>query len=156
MRVYYSDEPIVEGLENDYDHSIFLAGPTPRSVDIKSWRPKAIQILERMDYKGLVWYPERFKWDNVNYLDQVKWEKWGLNACKRIVFWVPRSIPDMPALTTNIEFGRYVDSGRAIYGRPDEAVKCNYLDWMYYDVTGNGHINNLETLLEEAIESNSK
>jgi len=152
MEVYTSDRPINKGLENEYNHSIFLAGPTPRSDDVKSWRPKAIGILGNMDYNGLVWTPEVQGEAKYDYIHQVEWEKWGLNACKKIVFWIPRSIPDMPAFTTNVEFGRYVDSGRVIYGRPDEAVKCAYLDWMYKDLTGKDPINNLENLLKESIE----
>ena len=57
----------------------------------------------------------------------------------------------MPAFTTNVEFGRYIGSGRVVYGRPDNAEKCRYLDWLYQDVTGNKYHNTLKGTLEEAI-----
>ena len=154
MRVYYSTSPIDKSVSDEYEHSLFLAGPTPRSDDVESWRPTALQILEELEYDGLVWVPEGEPGDPKfcgDYIHQVKWEKWGLTTCKIIVFWVPRSIPDMPAFTTNVEFGRYVDSGRAIYGRPDEAVKCGYLDWLYMDAIHCQPYNDLNKILKAAI-----
>ncbi len=46
MRVYYSNKPIDNEVRATYTHSIFLAGPTPRSKNVLSWRPKAIRILK--------------------------------------------------------------------------------------------------------------
>ena len=40
-------------------------------------------------------------------------------------------MPDMPALTTNVEFGYYVRDSRTLYGRPDAAVLNQYLDRLY-------------------------
>ncbi|CAF1638788.1 unnamed protein product [Adineta ricciae] len=34
----------------------------------------------------------------------------------------------MPGFTTNIEFGEDLHSGKIVYGRPDSAEKCRYLD----------------------------
>jgi hypothetical protein len=56
-----------------------------------------------------------------SYLDQVEWEYAGLESCTAVAFWVPRQLPTLPGFTTNVEFGRYVDSGRCVYGRPDGA-----------------------------------
>ena len=152
MRTYYSNEPINDEILLRYDHGIFLAGPTPRSREVKSWRPEALNILNNLQYKGIVWVPEySIKPINFDYMSQVEWEKWGLESCTKIVFWIPRVLPDMPAFTTNVEFGRYIDSGRIIYGRPDNAEKCKYLDWMYMDVIGYEPFNNLNQLLEKAI-----
>jgi hypothetical protein len=131
MNVIYADQPIEKLLELSR-HNIFLAGPTPRSPDVPSWRPDAIDILAGFNYSGQVLVPERSdKTWKMNYEDQVEWEHYGLENCYRIAFWVPRVMETMPALTTNVEFGRYVASGRARYGRPDDAVKCRYLDWLY-------------------------
>ena len=154
MRVYYSDEVIDDNILKEYDHSIFLAGPTPRDKKVKSWRPDALKILEDLEYDGLVFVPELEENEgDFNYLNQVEWEKWGLESCKKIVFWVPRKIPEMSAYTTNVEFGRYVDSGRAVYGRPNDAEKCDYLDWMYEGVTGDKPFDNLEETLKKALKN---
>ena len=33
--------------------------------------------------------------------------------------------------TTNVEFGYWLHTGKALYGRPDDAKKIKYLDWLY-------------------------
>ena len=106
MRIYYGTDPIDQDVLNQYPHSIFLAGPTPRSEDVPSWRPKACKILEELGYKGLVFAPEPEGEAWPNYIDQVDWEQWGLTSCDTIVFWVPRDLKDMPALLLmlNLDF----------------------------------------------------
>ena len=47
MRINYSDEKIV-----DSDKSIFLAGPTPRGENAKSWRVDACKKLEELGFDG--------------------------------------------------------------------------------------------------------
>jgi hypothetical protein len=44
MKLIYSDQP----LPNLKEPAIFLAGPTPRSLNVASWRPEAIKILEQL------------------------------------------------------------------------------------------------------------
>jgi hypothetical protein len=126
MNIAYSDKPLV--VEKN---SIFLAGPTPRTTDVKSWRPKAIQVLEELEYKGQVIVPERENWEGTDYLEQVEWENIGLNECAAIVFWVPRDLDTMPAFTTNVEFGRFCQDPRTLYGRPEDSPNNRYLDWLY-------------------------
>ena len=128
-------------------HSIFLAGPTPRTPAVPSWRPEAIQELRRIDYRGIVLAPEPFA---PSVLQQLEWEKAGLENCSAIVFWVPRDLVTLPGFTTNVEFGRYVGSGRALYGRPDGAPHTGYLDWMYQDVCGMEPYDSLRSLMRAA------
>lgn len=129
MNVFYSDSALNLNLDV---HSIFLAGPTPRSLKVPSWRPEALRILEELNYHGQVIVPERFvKAEHVDYDAQVEWENYGTENCSRLVFWIPRDLKTMPAFTTNVEFGRYVKSGKAMYGRPTESPKNRYLDWLY-------------------------
>ena len=79
------------------------------------------------------------------------WEREGLTKASIIVFWIPRSLPDMPAFTTNVEFGYWLHSKKIIYGRPDDAVKIKYLDWLYELDYNERPFNNLDDLLEEAV-----
>jgi hypothetical protein len=151
MNIIYSDEPIEERLKLNI-HSIFLAGPTPRSKDIYSWRPIAIDVLNYLQYDGQVIVPERKdKAEHIDYIGQVEWELFGLTHCKSIVFWVPRNMKTMPGLTTNVEFGKYASYSNTFYGRPDWAVKCIYLDWFYKKFNNKPIHNTLNTLLKEAI-----
>lgn len=148
MKVNYSDEKIL--LNNP---SIFLAGPTPRKIGVKSWRPEAIKILNNLGFNGTVYIPEHATKPKYDYLDQVEWEKAGLENADIIVFWVPRELKDMPAFTTNTEFGYYLASktDQVVYGRPKDAPKNRYLDWLYKTKTGKTPFNTLEETLTTAV-----
>ena len=128
--------------------SIFLAGPTPREKHVTSWRPDAIDALERACFEGDVLAPEPFEG---GFDAQVAWEFYCLEGCSVVCFWVPRDLKDMPAFTTNVEFGRYSGSGKALYGRPDRAPKTRYLDWLYSTVAGKTPFSSLEELMQEAV-----
>ncbi|MBM7775370.1 8-oxo-dGTP pyrophosphatase MutT (NUDIX family) [Actinokineospora baliensis] len=108
--------------------SVFLAGPTPRSPEVPSWRPAAVAELEaRWSGSGtlVVFVPEPLDGVWPDYTDQRTWElRWG-DRCDVVLFWIPRG-PGMPALTTNDEFGRWKDSGRVVLGTPPEAESVRY------------------------------
>lgn len=149
MVVFYSDKPLTLDVAT---HSIFLAGPTPRSKTVMSWRPEALRILTDLGYKGQVIVPEpQAPQENFDYTTQVEWENLGTEKCKTLVFWIPRKIDTMPAFTTNVEFGRYVVSGKALYGRPPKSEKNTYLDWLYAKFNNNPIYDNLNDLLTAAI-----
>lgn len=148
MIVNYSDEsPVLNS------NSIFLAGPTPRKKEILSWRPDAIKILNELKFSGIVYVPEHKQEtkEDYDYLTQVEWEHTCLENCGVICFWVPRKLPDMPAFTTNVEFGRYVGKSKVVYGRPDWSEKNNYLDWLYHKITGETPVNTMENLIKIAL-----
>lgn len=147
MEVNYSDQNVIKGKK-----SIFLAGPTPRDKDAKSWRKEACSILKKLDFEGVVYVPEFSSWKpKESYVDQAMWEREALTESTVIVFWIPRHLPDMPAFTTNVEFGYWLHSGKVIYGRPDDAEKIKYLDWLYELDYNDKPYNNLKELLEMAI-----
>lgn len=120
--VYALEEPPAT-----YAKAIFLAGPTPRQAGVLSWRPQALRLLEQLGYDGVVFVPESRsgKWHG-NYDHQVAWEGRCLNLADCIVFWVPRNMVDMPALTTNDEWGTWKDSGKVVFGAPPDAVSVRY------------------------------
>jgi hypothetical protein len=153
MKVLYSSDPVFSGSD---EPSIFLVGPTPRRADVLSWRPKAIEILERLKFSGTVLVPERQDWSvKFTYDDQVFWEQEGLFHCTLIAAWVPRDMGTMPALTTNVEFGYWIasDPKKLFYGRPDNAPSTRYLDWMYEEHTFRKPASTLETLLVNCLEN---
>ena len=127
MKINYSDQEVIKG-----EKSIFLAGPTPRGENVKSWRESACSYLETIGFTGVVYVPEYSTWKpKTDYVDQAMWERIALTEASVILFWIPRELPDMPAFTTNVEFGYWLHSGKVVYGRPNEAVKIKYLDWLY-------------------------
>ncbi len=134
------------------DSSIFLVGPTPRDMETQSWRGEMIKQLEEAGFKGTVFTPEpRGGGWSRDYNDQVNWEKKHLEMADVIIAWVPRELTKMPALTTNVEFGRYISSNKMLYGRPDNAEKCRYLDWMYEDFGFGKPFNQMKDIAEAAV-----
>lgn len=126
MRVIYAHQIIPK----DIHPSIFLAGPTPRDNSVRSWRPEATKILRDLGFDGTILIPEAEDgvWRN-NYDDQIEWEWNGLSSASCIVFWIPRDLTTMPAFTTNIEWGRWYESGKIVLGYPEGTPKMSYFKY---------------------------
>jgi hypothetical protein len=145
-----------EQAPDSYHAAIFLVGPTPRSNKDQSWRPEALKLIDDF-YKNqelsivvLIPEPRNGVFYENNYLDQVGWEKQFLEMADVILAWVPRDMKtSLAGLTTNIEFGKYIESGKLFYGRPKNADKIRYLDWMYTDVTGRQPVASLAALTNQ-------
>ncbi len=148
MIINYSDQEVIKNSK-----SIFLAGPTPRGENVESWRTAACEKLEQLGFDGVVYVPEYSTWKpKADYVDQAEWEREALSNASVIAFWIPRSLPDMPAFTTNVEFGYWLHTGKVLYGRPDEAKKIKYLDWLYKKDTNKEPYSNIEDLLNGSVE----
>lgn len=150
--IYYYDEP-----PNSYTKSIFLAGPSPRTSDTQSWRPEALRILEAKGFDGVVFVPEPKPGDNSQYewSKAPKWEHRMLDMADIVLFWVPRDISilpndelKLPGFTTNVEFGHWVNSGKAVLGYPPRAPHTSYLRFMADEF----HVPTLFTL-EDTVDS---
>ena len=139
MQVIYATEPAPQTLTK----SLFLAGPSPRRAEHPNWRVRALVHLEQQGYDGVVFLPlpRNGQWDH-SYVAQVDWETQCLNMADKIVFWCPRDLTvcedvlkgesaekamNLPAFTTNMEFGLWVNSGKAVLGYPKDATKLRYL-----------------------------
>ncbi|MBI4142827.1 NUDIX hydrolase [Candidatus Uhrbacteria bacterium] len=140
MQIIYAQEPLPDRVVK----TLFLAGPTPRTAAVRSWRPEALRMLADRGYDGTVLCPEdraiggmHGDWDA-----QLEWERNAMERADCILFWVPRdltvtrsilsgeSVEDalcFPAFTTNIEFGRWEDSGKVVLGFPPNAPNTRYL-----------------------------
>ena len=145
-----------EELPKQLTKSIFLAGPTPRNDKSLGWRNEALQILDNLNYDGVVYVPENrddkpFNPDDKD--DQIEWEHKCLKAADAIVFWIPREFREdheMIALTTNVEFGLFFNTDKLVIGGPDDAVKNDYLKKISKGKYA-WH-NNLPELLKDAID----
>jgi 8-oxo-dGTP pyrophosphatase MutT (NUDIX family) len=124
MQIVYAQEDF----PGTFARSLFLAGPAPRSKEVASWRPEALEILRQSGYNGVVFVPElRAKKWNGKYHEQIAWEEKALSMSDCIIFWIPRELVHMPAFTTNIEYGEWLKSGKIVMGSPKDAPKMSYL-----------------------------
>lgn len=132
--VYAMQEP-----PESWAGSLFLAGPTPRSeAPVPSWRPEALTYLEGIGFEGVVFVPETEDGTWLHDYDiQVQWETQMMHMADVVLFWVPRDLKTMPAFTTNVEFGRWVDSQKIVLGHPPRAPKTRYLDALIEEVSQN-------------------
>lgn len=134
MNVVFS----LEEMPVSFGKSIFLAGPTRRTVDVESWRPYALAILEDLGYDGVVFVPENREGVTNAYDSGLYpvWEHAAMDRSDAVVFWVPRDLETLPAFTTNVEFGLLAKSGKAVFGAPNSAPKNGYLRFIAnkYDV----------------------
>ena len=147
MKAIFARQPFPEDMNN----SIFMAGPTPRSPDVKSWRPDAIALFFNCGYDGTLLIPEGDCFEaKVNYDDQVGWEEEGLKKASCIMFWIPREMKTMPALTTNDEWGTWKNSGKVVLGVPFDAEKCRYQIY-YANKLGIPFANTLDHAVKNAI-----
>jgi len=151
VKVVYAKQPFPE----EWTSAIFLAGPTPRDPQTPSWRPDALKLLDEMGYDGVVMVPEdaEGEWGSgpEAYMNQVDWERKGLDLADVILFWVPREMERMPALTTNVEFGRYVTSDKIIFGAPEWAKSVRYLESMLKTETGGQRHLDLKGTIQAAL-----
>lgn len=150
MELNYSDKKVITSNKK----SIFLAGPTPRDEETISWRKDAIKYLKEKEFDGIIYVPEDEFIRKNDYVDQAEWEREALTKATIIVFWIPRELEKMPAFTTNVEFGYWLAKtpDKIIYGRPDNAKKIKYLDWLYKKESDIEIFNSLEKAINKALE----
>jgi hypothetical protein len=100
-------------------------------TEIPAWRKDALAHLRKVMFAGHVFVPElkNFAAPDKSFDRQQQWQwEWrALEHASFIVFWVPRTMRELPGLTTNIEFGMYGSSGKAVFGAPPEAEHVDYL-----------------------------
>lgn len=145
----------LEDLPKNITKSIFLAGPTPRSNSIISWRKEAIKLLKENNYDGVVFIPEPRNGEfTSNYDNQIEWEEKMMDLSDCILFWIDRKLrPDFEniALTTNIEWGKYCNSGKVVVGFPEDAEKTRYIKHQIDKLQLN-YNDTLEKTIKEALE----
>lgn len=106
-----------------------------------------------MGFDGVVYVPEYSTWKpKEDYVDQAMWERIALTDAMIILSWIPRKLPDMAAFITNVEFGYWLHSGKVVYGRPNDASKIKYLDWLYRLYYDKIPYENLQSLLGASAE----
>ncbi|WP_338483847.1 nucleoside 2-deoxyribosyltransferase domain-containing protein [Streptomyces sp. SCSIO 75703] len=124
--VHVSQEP-----PGSWDAAVYLCGPTPTDPEEPSWRSSAVAAL-RAAWAGpgrlAVFLPEpEGSGSYPPYAEQIAWEETAMRRCDVVLFWIPRSMDRLPGLVSNIKWGAWHDSGRAVLGAPPEAERMAYL-----------------------------
>lgn len=126
MKVIYAGESL-----DNLERSVFLAGPTPRDGSV-GWRPSALDLFEHVGFDGTVLVPEPVGgWEvGVDYSHQIDWEYEAMEKADIVMFWIPREMKKMPAMTTNFEFGYWIakDPTKMRVGWPSYAEKMRYFE----------------------------
>jgi hypothetical protein len=130
LNLVHAREPVPTGT------SVFLAGPTPRSDAVRSWRPAAIDTIAAQ-WRGseplTVFIPEdRNRSRTFRYEQQVDWEIEARDRARAILFWIPRDMTTLPGMTTNVEFGMDVTTGRAVLGCPPGCPNPEHNRYLIY------------------------
>lgn len=134
--------------------SVFLAGCSPRKDQDVAWRKEAIELFKHWENLGhdkiqtlIIPEPETGIWDN--YESVIDWELKYLNLSDIVLFWIPRNMDQkIYGLTSNVEFGYLVGrSKKIVYGRPDDADNCRYLDQIYENFYNRKPDNTIEDLV---------
>lgn len=111
-------------------NSIFLAGPCPRKKTDDDWRDDFCKKLIKKGFKGDIINPTNRNWvdDEPNYYQkQCQWEQDMMKMSSVVIFRIDRNAQH-PALTTNIEFGKWSDRPNdIIVCIPPKSEKCNYI-----------------------------
>jgi len=143
--------------EKNSKDSIYLAGPTYRPDENgnqkSGWREEAINILEELNFNGTIFVPEcrgGKALKNWSYKRQVRWEINKMSDCGVILFWIPRDMKELPALTTNTEFGEYLYSEKIVTGAPEDSENNRYLEERCR-LQGITWHNNLKDAIEEIL-----
>jgi calcineurin-like phosphoesterase family protein len=128
LKSYVLDKMVEESTD-----SIYLAGPTYRvakgGIVPKGWRHSALTMLEEKEFDGVVYipeYPDDCQPEDWTYSRQVDWERKAMSISKVILFWIPRN-EILPAFTTNIEFGEWLNSGKIAVGAPSDSPHLRYI-----------------------------
>ena len=147
---------LIYALETDTEapaRSLFLAGPSPRGNGEYDWRKEACQHLAHIGFDGTVFIPlprDGAYQTDYDHAAQIDWELEHLEKSGTIVFWIPRDLKTLPGFTTNVEFGRFSRSGRALLGYPVSAPRMRYLHHIA-DLDGVPVFHSLEQILEAAV-----
>ncbi len=121
---------LLEEAPRGYKKSIFLLGPTTTDANIPSWRHEALRLLAEAAYDGVVFVPEARPgtvFNEVDYLRIVEWEERHLHLADSILTWMPRDRDTLPGITSSVVWGVWCNSGKIVFGAPEDAWKTRYL-----------------------------
>ncbi|MFZ2050422.1 MAG: nucleoside 2-deoxyribosyltransferase domain-containing protein [Solirubrobacteraceae bacterium] len=108
---------------------VYLAGPIDRESPATDWHGEAIRELRSAEFDGsiVVPAPRPGSVERRDAAEQISWEHAAMSRADAILFWIPRVLWSLPGLTTNLEWGIWHDSGKAVLSAPPNAPRMRYL-----------------------------
>lgn len=131
--------------------AIYLAGPISRDPAARGWRQDAVRELREVDFDGVVIDPTPQDGWPADARAQIDWEIAALDRADAVLFWVPRVLWELAGLTTNLEWGAWYRSGKAVLGAPPDAPKMQYLR-RYADHSGAPQAESLREAVRIAVQ----
>lgn len=130
--VYANEKPLLS------KRSIFLAGPSRINASAKkSWRQKALDILEELGYHGVVYVPEICSDSTIQKVDLQYlnlWSRTVMDQCGCICFYMVRNLSKgVVGVSADIDFGLYMHKrpDKIVFGHPIWADCTGQLDYQY-------------------------
>lgn len=127
MNIVYTKESLTENTKP----TIFLAGPVPRDHHPEHWRKDAIDYLDQKQFTGTVYCPMlqgcQYIPDHEYNGTHMDWEYDAMHKSDLILFWMPRDMKRYLALTSNIEWGMWFDTGKVVLGYPTDAEHMDHI-----------------------------
>lgn len=120
---------VMEHLPEDLSTPVvYLAGPVPRDGAATSWHAAAVALFQARNFSGMLILPRPRdgRWPS-DPGAQVVWEEAAQRRATVLMFWIPRDLQRLPGLTTNLEWGVWHASGKAVLGAPKDAPGMRYL-----------------------------
>ena len=119
---------VMEPLPGPGTTVVYLAGPVPRDPVAPSWHTEAVELFRGEGFTGalVVPRPRGESWP-ADAESQMAWEAAAQYRADALAFWVPRDMEHLPGLTSNLEWGIWHASGKAILGAPIDAPRMGYL-----------------------------
>jgi nucleoside 2-deoxyribosyltransferase len=118
---------IFDALPPAGERLVYLAGPVPRESAEPTWHDKAITECRKAGFEGTIAVPRLRAGTSDDPNSQIAWEHTAMSRADALLFWVPRVLWDLPGLTTNLEWGVWHDSGKAVLGAPAGTPRMRYL-----------------------------
>lgn len=136
----YAGKELLKG-----DKSIFLFGIKRNGKYETSWMEEACEKLEEKGFKGIVYIPSGKDEDR-------DWEVEAMANASVLACWVQEDVQTDKWWAMPFDLGKIFETGKVIYGRPDDMDMSRHIDWLY-DADYNAEPkNSLDDLVDQAID----
>jgi hypothetical protein len=139
-----------EALPAPPERVLYLAGPVPRDAADGAWHAEAIEECRAAGFAGAIIVPRLRAGRAEDPAGQISWEHSAMSRADALLFWIPRVLWTLPGLTTNLEWGIWHDSGKAVLGAPPDTPRMRYLRF-YAERAGAPQADSLRTAAQLAV-----